>query len=598
MDTGAYRAPLNEMRFVLAGLRGLERLRRLGAAELPDDDTCFAVLEEAARFAEKELAPLFRLADERGVTFAEGRVRLAPEIIAAYGRFAEAGWPGVTAPVEHGGQGLPQIIGIPVAEMWRSANLAFALCPMLGQSAVEALLAHGSTEIKARFLPRLVTGEWTATMNLTEPQAGSDLAAIETRAERRGDHYLLRGRKIFITWGDHDLADNIVHFVLARTGPPETGHRGLSMFVAPKHLVREDGSLGPPNDITTVSVEHKLGIRGSPTCVLSYGDAGGAVASLVGAEGRGLACMFTMMNRARVAVGVEGLGAAERAYQKARAYAQTRVQGRPPGASGAAPISRHPDVRRMLLWMKAATEAMRWVAYGAALDLDAAARDPDAYAASRAAERVGLLTPIVKGWCTELAQEVVSLGLQVHGGTGYIEDSGAPQILRDARITTIYEGTTGIQALDLVRRKIIGDRGRAASALLEEIAAWCEVHKVDAALRPPIVQALAEGVRRTEAAVRFVLDRHAEDPALAGAVGVNLLMLFGTVLGAFGHARAARAAQALLGAARSDEERAFLEAKSPTAVFYAEHVLPRADAYCASVLAGSGFVTELSDAQL
>jgi alkylation response protein AidB-like acyl-CoA dehydrogenase len=624
MDNGEYRPPLREMRFVLEALDGLERLRALGTADVPDNETCAAIFEEAARFAELELAPTYRLADERGVRFAAGRVTLAPEIVAAYARFIEAGWAGVTAPAEYGGAGLPQLIGTPIAEMWRSANLAFALCPMLAQSAVEALLAHGSEEIKARFLPKLVSGEWTASMNLTEPQAGSDLAAIETRAERRGDHYLLRGRKIFITWGDHDLSENIAHLVLARTGPREAGHRGLSMFLAPKYLVRDDGSLGERNDIATVSVEHKLGIRGSPTCVLSYGDAGGAVAYLVGEEGQGLACMFTMMNRARLAVGVEGLGMAERAYQTARAYALERVQGKPPRADRAqggslmgraaprpgaartdaaavpdearATIAGHPDVRRMLLFMKAATEGMRWTAYGAAVELDIAARHSDAGVAARAAARVALLTPIVKGWCTELAQEVVSMGLQVHGGAGYIEEAGAAQLLRDARITTIYEGTTGIQALDLVKRKIIADEGRAVLALLDEISAWCESQKVEAALRPPIVQALAEAVRLAETAIRFVIERHAGDAALAGAVSVNLLMLLGTLLGGFGHGRAARAAaQRLLD---SDEEQAFLEAKAPTAAFYAEHLLPRTKAYCASILAGSGSVMALSDAQL
>jgi alkylation response protein AidB-like acyl-CoA dehydrogenase len=594
MDIGDYRAPLREMRFVLEGLHGLERLRALGAVDLPDDETCAAIFEEAARFAAHVLAPTYRLADERGVRFADGRVTLAPEIVAAYARFMEAGWAGVAAPAEYGGEALPQMIGTPVAEMWRSANLAFALCPMLGQSAVEALLAHGSEEIKARFLSKLVSGEWTATMNLTEPQAGSDLAAIETRAERRGDHYLLHGRKIFITWGDHDLTENIVHIVLARTGPEAAGHRGLSMFVAPKRLVRDDGSLGERNDITTVSVEHKLGIRGSPTCVLSYGDAGGAVAFLVGEEGQGLACMFTMMNRARLAVGVEGLAMAERAYQKARAYALERVQGRPP--AGTTSIAGHPDVRRMLLIMKSATEAMRWTAYGAALDLDIAEWHPDPRAAARAGERVALLTPIVKGWCTELAQEVVSLGLQVHGGAGYIEESGAAQLLRDARITTIYEGTTGIQALDLVRRKIIADEGRSVLVLLGEISAWCETHKAAAALRPPIVQSLVEAVGLAEQSVRSVLERHGDDPALAGAVSVNLLMLLGTVLGGFGHCRAAHAA-AQRGAA-SEEEREFLDAKSVTAAFYAEHLLPRTRAYCASILAGSGSMMALSEAQL
>ncbi len=595
MTTVEYSAPLEEMRFVVAAVGGLERLRGLGCPAVPDADTAQAVLEEAARFAEQEIAPLYRLADERGVAWVDGRVAMAPELIAAYARFVEAGWPGLTGPAEFGGQGLPQALGLPVAEMWRGANLAFALCPMLGQSAVVALRVHGSEALKRRYLPKLVTGEWTATMNLTEPQAGSDLAAVRTRAEPRGDHYLLRGRKIFITWGDHDLAPNIVHLVLARTGAPETGHRGLSLFVVPKILDGPDGSLADRNDVTTVSLEHKLGIRGSPTCVLSYGDHGGAVGYLVGREGEGLAAMFTMMNRARLAVGVEGVGIAERAYQQARAYARERIQGRAPDGSGPAPILRHPDVRRMLLFMKAAVEAMRWTAYMAAAEADLGALHPDAGAQRRAAARLALLTPIVKGWCTELAQEVVSLALQVHGGTGYIEETGAAQVLRDARITTIYEGTTGIQGLDLVRRKLAADGGRAAFELLAEIGAWCEAHRTSVALPPPIVQSLAEALRRAEHVVRFVVDGVADDRALAGAVSFNMLMLFGTVLGAFGHARAAAAAARGLDAA-APGRRAFLAAKHGTALFYAEHILPRAHGYAAAVLAGSGCIMDFDDA--
>ncbi|HEX5421264.1 MAG TPA: acyl-CoA dehydrogenase [Gammaproteobacteria bacterium] len=592
-----YHAPMREIRFVLETLGGLARLRELGAPEAPDDALAAAVLDEAARFAEQELAPLYRLADERGAAWADGRVQMAPEIVSAYRRFAEAGWPGMTAPAEHGGQALPEVLGIPAAEMWRSANLAFALCPMLTRSAIEALVEHGSSALKARYLPKLVSGEWTGTMNLTEPQAGSDLAAIETRAEPRAGHYLLRGRKIFITWGDHDLAENIVHLVLARSGPPGSGHRGLSLFAVPKFLPAEDGGPGERNDIVTVSLEHKLGIRGSPTCVLSYGDGGGAVGHLVGAEGEGLACMFTMMNRARLAVGVEGLGLAERAYQQARAYARERVQGKPPGADRAAPIWRHPDVRRMLLLMKAATEAMRWLAYTAALESDFAARAPDTAVAARAAARVALLTPIVKGWCTELAQEVVSLGVQVHGGAGYIEDTGAAQILRDARITTIYEGTTGIQALDLARRKLLGDEGRTAFALCAEIGAWCEERRSADALPRPVARGLAEGLRLVDEALRFLLARHREDPSLAGAVSFNMLMLFGTVLGAWSHARAAAEADRRLSSA-ADGERGFLEAKRATAVFYAEHLLPRARAYAAAVMAGSEGIMAIDEADL
>jgi alkylation response protein AidB-like acyl-CoA dehydrogenase len=563
------------MRFAMRAVGGLERLSSQPRFRDLTADVAHAVLDEAARFAETKLAPLYRVGDRRGVTLVDGHVRTAPGFREAYAEFARAGWVGLAAPPEVGGQGLPSVLGVPVAEIWRGANLAFALCPMLTQSAIEALLRHGTPDLRAIYLPKLVSGEWTATMNLTEPQAGSDLALIETVAVSRGDHYRLTGRKIFITWGDHDLADNIVHFVLARVRGAPPGVKGLSMFVVPKLLPGRAGAAGEPNDISVVSIEDKLGIHGSPTCVLSYGERAGAVGYLVGEEGQGLQCMFTLMNRARLAVGVEGLGVAERAYQQALGYARERVQGIAFGRSDRGPIVDHPDVRRMLLTMKAAIAGMRGVAYSAALAVDLADDDPPA------AARAALLTPIVKGWCTELAQEVATLGLQVHGGAGYIEETGAAQPFRDVRITTIYEGTTGIQANDLVKRKILGDGGTAAVALLRELREWLRAAPT---LPGDVAARLALAAGAVEGGVLFVVEHEPTDPALAGTAAVSLLLAFGTLLGGWHLAREAAAT------ARGDEDLAWLAARRALATFYSEHLLPRVDAHIAVVRAGSASV--------
>ncbi len=574
-----YRVPVEDMRSALAGLGGLERLHAAGLHRDLTQEIIDAVLEEAARFAELELGPLYRSADRCGATLEDGRVRTAQGMREAYAKFAAAGWVGVAAPPAFGGQGLPNVVAVPVAEMWRQANLAFALCPMLTQSAIEALLRHGNEALQSVFLPKLVAGEWTGTMNLTESQAGSDLAAIKTVATPDGERYRLRGRKIFITWGDHDFTDNIVHFVLARTSGAPEGIRGLSLFLVPKRLPMADGALGALNDVTTVSLEHKLGIRASPTCVLSYGDGDGAVGYLVGRLHDGLSCMFTMMNRARLAVGVEALGVAERAYRQASAYAHERVQGVAPGGSQRVPIIEHPDVRRMLLVMKAELTAMRALAYSTALEIDLAqdgAGDPSAVA------RASLLTPVVKAWCSETAQEIVSLALQVHGGAGYIEETGAAQPMRDVRITTIYEGTTAIQANDFVRRQLAGDGGRAAFDLLAEIRA-----ELDAGRDSALAARFRSAIEELERCARFVLERQHQDPALSGAIGVNLLLAFGNVLGGVHCWRQA---------ARSSPERAADGPKWGLARFYAEQLLPRASALCASVLAGSeGIMSMRSD---
>src|SRR5688572_393661 len=466
-----YNAPLKDMQFVLRELVGLSEISALPGWQDATPELADAVLAEAAKFAREVLDPLNRTGDEHGARFSHGKVTLPEGYADAYSKFVEAGWNSLSGDPEYGGQGLPHVVSSAVQEMWNSANMAFCLAPMLTSGVLEALKHHASPEQQALYAPRLITGEWCGTMNLTEPQAGSDLSAVRTVATREGDHYRLRGTKIFITYGEHDMSENIVHLVLARTPDAPEGVKGISLFVVPKYLVNHDGTRGERNDVTCVSIEHKLGIHASPTCVLAYGQDKGAVGYLVGEENRGLEYMFTMMNHARLGVGVEGVGLAERAYQHALEYARTRVQGRAIGqrSGDRVTIIHHPDVKRMLLTMKAQTEAMRGLAYVAAAALDLARRHPDRAEQRRNHALLDLLTPVVKGWCTEQCVEVASIGMQVHGGMGFVEETGAAQYLRDARITTIYEGTTGIQANDLVGRKVAFEKGATAFALIAEM---------------------------------------------------------------------------------------------------------------------------------
>jgi len=601
MNDLASNGSLSEYRAPLADIRGLvQELSRLGQAErLPiftelDSDLVEVVLDEAARWAEAVLDPLYRLGDCEPPVLLDGQVKVPEPIKSAYAQFVEGGWGSLAFEEEWGGSGLPQLISVAVSEIWKSANLGVSLCPMLTQAAARTLREHGTDDLKARFLRKLVRGEWTGTMNLTEPQAGSDLAALLTRAEPEGDHYRLRGRKILITWGDHDLTENIVHLVLARTPSAPPGVKGISLFLVPKFLVESDGSVGERNDVLTVSLEEKLGIHASPTCALSYGEGPGAVGFLLGEENRGLACMFTMMNPARLAVGVEGLAVAERAYQKASRYAQQRVQGRAPGRSQPTVIFHHPDVRRMLMIMRASTEAMRALAYWVAFELDLAHGSPDPERLEAAESRAMLLTPIVKGWCTELAQEITSLGLQIHGGMGYIEETGAAQIFRDARITSIYEGTTGIQANDLVGRKLIGDDGATLRALLAEVAALDPLLAGLGAPVKTIRSGLQRATRRAEEAMEYLLLHHGEDENLAGAVSVNFLLLLGLLLGGWQLARSAQAATAGLQQDGS-AGKVFSQAKLATARFYAEHLLPRTAALHGSIMTGSASIMALEE---
>jgi alkylation response protein AidB-like acyl-CoA dehydrogenase len=514
---------------------------------------------------------------------------------AAYKQFGEAGWNSLGGMAEYGGQGLPHLVSNPVQEMWNSSNMAFCLCPMLTSGVLEAMKHHGSPEQLQRYVPKLTSGEWSGTMNLTEPQAGSDLAAVRTRAVPDGDHYKISGTKIFITWGEHDMADNIVHLVLARLPDAPEGVKGISLFIVPKFLLDADGSPGTRNDVKCVSIEHKLGIHASPTCVMQYGDAGGAVGYLVGEPNRGLEYMFTMMNHARLGVGLEGVAVAERAYQHALEYAKTRVQGREVGqrSGGRVTIIHHPDVRRMLMHMKSQIEAMRALAYVAAATLDKSKHHPDAAEKRRNQALLDLLIPVVKAWCTEQCVEIASTGVQIHGGMGFVEETGAAQYLRDARITTIYEGTTGIQANDLVGRKVGYEKGATALAVI------AEMRKSAAALAAgelaAIGTSLASGIDALEEATRWIVDTYQKNPNGVFAVAVPYLKLFGTVGGGWMMARAAEIA--LRKGSEPGADRSFYDAKLTTARFYCHHILPQAAAYRQTVIGGADSVLAMAESQ-
>jgi acyl-CoA dehydrogenase len=589
-----YRAPLADIRFNLESVAGLPEIRALPRFHAASPDVVDAVLEEAGRLAAEVLAPLNAVGDRSGNRLVDRAVVPPEGFKSAYRAFVDGGWPGLPFGPEHGGQGLPETVSTAVNEIWQSANMAFALCPMLTEGAVVALEQHASDNLKRQFLGKLTSGEWTATMNLTEPQAGSDLAAVKTRAKPDGDHYLLYGQKIFITWGDHDFTDNILHMVLARLPDAPPGVKGISLFLVPKFLVNADGSRGRRNDVYPVSVEHKLGIHGSPTCVMSYGDNGGAVGYLIGQPHNGLALMFTMMNHARIAVGVQGLSISERSYQQARAYARERVQGQAAGRDDRVTIIHHPDVRRMLMLMKSGVEAMRALCYVTAAAGDLARHAPDAQA--RRHDRFALLTPVVKGWCTELAQEITSLGVQIHGGMGYVEETGAAQHYRDARILTIYEGTTGIQANDLIGRKLLQDDGRAMAALIRETRedASAAARSGDTDING-IAPRLEAAIRALEQAVAWVVDNAGRDAAAPGSAAVNLLMLTGYVCGGWLLTRAALATRALREPAAVPP--GFVDAKVKTARFYAEHYLGRALPLASALCAGSESVMALTEEQ-
>ncbi|TAM91897.1 acyl-CoA dehydrogenase [bacterium] len=568
-----YQAPVRDMQFVLRELAGAEEIAQLPGCE-ETLDVLDSILEEAAAFATGVLDPLNVKADREGCTWKDGEVTTPSGFKDAYRQFAQAGWIGLPVPVEYGGQGLPSLLLGPTLEMWNGANVGFANGPLLNQGAIEAIELTGSEEQKKLYIPKLVSGTWTGTMCLTEPQAGSDLAQVRAKAMPEGDHYRISGQKIFITFGEHDMAQNIVHLVLARLPDAPEGTKGISLFIVPKFLVNPDGSLGEHNDVYCAGIEHKLGINGNPTCTMNYGEKNGAIGYLVGEPNRGLEYMFIMMNAARFSVGVQGLAIADRAYQSALQYAKERVQSRDVAARSPKPqeIIKHPDVRRMLMWMKSQLEAMRALAYVTAMSLDFAHKHPDEKVRREHKAFVELMIPVVKGWCTETAVDLCSTALQVFGGMGYIEETGIAQQYRDVRITTIYEGTTGIQALDLVGRKLIRDMGATATAVITKMKKFAKgLEAEENAEVKVIAQALAHGVDALADASQWIGMNAMGDPHTAFACSVPYLKLWGVVAGGWQMARAAQIAAHKIAA--GDREADFYKAKLATARFYATNVL-------------------------
>ncbi|MFL6693751.1 MAG: acyl-CoA dehydrogenase [Ramlibacter sp.] len=591
----SYRAPLKDMLFDIRHLARIDELAKIPGFEEAGFDTAQAVLEECAKFNEEVVAPLNAPGDRTPSSWKDGVVTTTPGFKEAYRHYTEGGWQGLQHPSDFGGQGLPKTVGAACGEMLNSANLSFALCPLLTDGAIEALLTAGSDELKATFLEKLVSGQWTGTMNLTEPQAGSDLALVRTRAEPQPDGtYKVFGTKIFITFGEHDMADNIVHLVLARvTGAPE-GVKGISLFVVPKFLVNKDGSLGARNDVHCVSIEHKLGIKASPTAVLQYGDHGGAIGYLVGQENRGLEYMFIMMNAARYAVGVQGIAVAERAYQHAVAYAKDRVQSRPVDGSmtSSAPIIHHPDVKRMLMTMRAFTEGCRAMASVAASAYDASHHHPDPEVRKQNQAFYEFMVPLVKGYSTEMSLEVTSLGVQVHGGMGFIEETGAAQYYRDARILPIYEGTTAIQANDLVGRKTARDGGQVARAVAGQIEATeRDLAKRSSPAAKAVLQRLAAARKAYLDVVDFVAGKTKANPNAVFAGSVPYLMLAGNLVAGWQLARSLLVAEDL---GAKGEDKAFMDAKVATARFYAEHILSKAPGMRDAIVEGAESVTAMA----
>jgi len=578
---GTYRAPLEDMNFIIDELLDVEgTLGVLPAyAELGvGAELTTALLDEAAKVAGELLAPLRRVGDEQPATCSEGKVTASPGYEEGLRQMAAGGWIGIAADTRYGGQGLPELYNTATHEMWNSANIAFALAPLLSSSAGLAIAAHGTDEQKAIYLEKMHSGEWFGTMNLTEAGAGSDLGVMKTRAVPEGEHYRIHGQKIFITWGDHEIGENIVHLVLAKLPDAPAGSRGISLFIVPKFLLNEDGTPGERNDVYPVSCEHKLGIHGSPTCVMTFGDNEGAIGYLLGKENEGLACMFTMMNEARLKVGIQALGVAEGALQQARGWARERVQGD-------VPIIEHPDVKRMLLTMKSLTEAMRVLAYSEALTMDRAHTGPD-QERPRLQARIDLMIPIIKGWLSEVSQELTSLGVQVHGGMGFVEETGAAQYMRDVRITSIYEGTNGIQAADLVTRKLGRDGGATMAELLKEVRATvAELDGVEDPRMAVIAQALGQALAQAEESTEYVLQGLQDDVSVALGASFDYLMQTGFLFGGWHMARSALVA---LRRVRQNSDNPFYQQKIATAVFYAEQILPRCAGHAGAVAAASG----------
>ena len=591
----SFTAPVKDMLFNLQHLANIDEIAAIPGFEDAGLETAQAVLEECAKFNEGMVAPLNWEGDKNPSSWKDGVVTTTPGFKEAYKQYCEGGWQSLQHPAEFGGQGLPKAIGAACGEILNAANLSFALCPLLTDGAIEALLTAGSDELKAIYLEKLISGEWTGTMNLTEPQAGSDLSMVRSRAEPQPDGtYKVFGTKIYITYGEHDMAQNIVHLVLARVSGAPEGVKGISLFVVPKFMVNQDGSLGARNDVHCVSIEHKMGIKASPTAVLQYGDHGGAVGYLVGQENRGLEYMFIMMNAARYAVGVQGIAVAERAYQRAAQYARDRVQSRPVDGSikASAPIIHHPDVRRMLMTMRAHTEGCLAMAAVAAAAYDAAHHHPDAEVRRQNQSFYEFMVPLVKGYSTEMSLEVTSLGVQVHGGMGFIEETGAAQHYRDAKILTIYEGTTAIQANDLVGRKTARDGGQTAKGIAQQIAQTeVALAQRSSAHSQAVAKRLKAGREAFEATVDFIAANTSSNPNAAFAGSVPYLMLAGNLMAGWQLARSLIVAEDLLA---TSEDKAFLEAKITTARFYADHLLSKIPGMRDSIVEGADSVTAMA----
>ncbi len=586
-----YQAPIKDMQFVINELAGLDTIAGLPGYEDATPDMVEAILEQAGVLANEVFSPINYAGNEHGTFVENGKVVSPPGFAEAYQQFVENGWQGIDQPVEYGGQGLPYVVATATAEMWYSSNMALALCPLLTSGAIEAIYRHASESLKAQYLEKIIAGEWSGTMNLTEPQAGTDLAAVKSRAVPENDHYRISGQKIFITWGEHEMSDNIIHLVLARLPDAPDGVKGISLFLVPKYLPNDDGTPGERNDLKVVSVEEKLGIHASPTCVMSYGDKGGAIGYLVGEANNGLACMFTMMNHARLEVGMQGVGISERAYQRAVVYAKERVQGNVYGVEGRVTIIHHPDVRRMLMQMRSLTEAGRALSYVSAAEYDRAHKVTSEEQRAKHQRRVDLLTPVAKAWSTEMSQEITSLGVQVHGGMGFIEETGAAQHMRDARILTIYEGTTGIQGLDLMGRKIMRDKGLALNELIADLNAFKSELEFRGTDLTAIAGPFAVALKTLEEVSHWFLQEATNDPDLAGAISVNYLMLLGNVVCGWLMAKSAMVAKQQLDTGSDDE---FYDNKIKTATFFAEHILSRCEGLKYSVKAGSGSVMSIA----
>lgn len=588
-----FRAPTREMAFTLQQVAGFSDMANACGYEDASEDVVAAILEEAARFAGSVIAPTNVIGDQTGVRLGTDHEVVTPAgFREAYQQYAESGWASLQFDPEFGGQGLPFSLAIPVQEMWHAANMAWGLCPLLSQGAVEALSENASEMLKEQLLPKMISGQWTGTMNLTEPQSGSDLSGMRTQARPDGDAYRIKGQKIFITWGEHDMAENIIHLVLARVPDAPPGVKGISLFAVPKYLPKGSGEPGERNDCQAVSLEHKLGIHASPTCVMSFGDNEGAIGYLVGEENRGLACMFTMMNNARLTVGLQGVSISERAYQQARDYTFERIQGTAPGEQGVSPIIRHPDVRRMLMIMKTLTEAARGLAYTGCVAVDYAKADnlPDDIK-NRYKRRADLLTPLVKGWCTEIAQEVTSLGIQCYGGMGFIEETGAAQHYRDARILPIYEGTNGIQALDLIGRKTVRDRGQAMAELIDDMRPLTGPLQSSSVLTAERQARFDQAVAFLEDATRMILER-GDDDQFTGAVAFDYLMLSSTVAAGWLMLKAATAA-----ANAQADQNSFAANKLATTNFFIDHILPRCSAHLSAMRSGDDAIMALSETE-